>query len=430
MTLYSYFCPQLRYALRIYFKKIYLINEQKMPVGKKTLYLLNHPTSFVDPILLATQTKAYLHFLIRGDVFKKGVALKMLNSINGIPIFRASESRHAKDKNNETFDRIAKVLHKNGSVMIMPEGSTDKRRKLRPFKKGFAHMAMHYWKNYNLDDINIVPVSLSYSDPTRWRSVVHIKFDDPIPLAKYVKDYEEDPVRTINTMRDDAFQIMRSNLVHIERGEDAGFVGKLLKMEHNDHTFSLLPAKDAAEDLLEKEIRTTEFVNNLDEEDCTSIKQKTNQYFNDLKASGLSDAVIASSKSWNPLATILLILLAPFALVGYVANFLPIYGGKRLAYKLMKRDEFICSVKIGAALVFYNIYFFLTVLLSFIFLPWMFALAVIIGLPLTGLVFIYFKGLWKRNAIRFKRTFTSKEKLSQFEGRRSDLREIAGSLVN
>lgn len=430
MTLYSYFCPQLTLALRIYFKKIYLINEQKMPLGKKTLYLLNHPTSFVDPILLASQTKAYLHFLIRGDVFKKGIALKMLNSINGIPIFRASDFRNAKDKNNETFDRIAKVLHDNGSVMIMPEGSTDKRRKLRPFKKGFAHMAMHYWKNYNLDDINIVPVSLSYSDPTRWRSVVHIKFDDPIPLEKYVKTYEEDEVKTINKMRDDAYKTMRNNIVHIDRDADAGLVGKLLKMEHNDYNFSLLPVKDSAKDLLEKEIRTTEFVNDLDEEGCTSIKQKTNQYFDNLKASGLSDAIIASSKSWNPLTTILLILIAPFALVGYMANFLPIYGGKSLAYKLMKRDEFICSVKIGAALVFYNIYFFLTILLSFIFLPWMFALAVIIGLPLTGLIFIYFKGLWKRHAIQFKRTFTNSIKLSQFEERRTELRKLTGSLVN
>ena len=430
MTLYSYFCPQLSLALRIYFKKIYLINEQKMPLGKKTLYLLNHPTSFVDPILLASQTKAYLHFLIRGDVFKKGIAMKMLHSINGIPIFRASDSRNAKDKNNETFDRIAEVLYKNGSVMIMPEGSTDKRRKLRPFKKGFAHMAMQYWKNYNLDDINIVPVSLSYSDPTRWRSVVHVKFDDPIPLAKYVKAYEEDKVRTINTMRDEAYQTMRSNIVHIEKDENADLVGKLLKMEHNNHDFSLLPIKDSSESLLDKEIITTEFVNALDEQGLASMKERTNQYFKDLKQAGISDAVVANTKSWNPLVTILLVLLAPFAIVGYVANFLPVYGGKRLAYKLMKRDEFICSVKIGAALVFYNLYLLLTILLSFIFLPWMFALAVIIGLPLSGLMFIYFKGLWKRNAIRFKRTFTSKEKLSQFEGRRKDLRKLTGSLVN
>lgn len=430
MTLYSYFCPLIRIAVRIYFKKIYLINENKMPVGKKTLYLLNHPTSFVDPILLATQTKAYLHFLIRGDVFKKGLALRLLNGINGIPIFRASDSRNAKDKNKDTFDRIAKVLHNNGSVMIMPEGSTDKRRKLRPFKKGFAHMAMHYWKTYNLDDINIVPVSLSYSDPTRFRSVVHVKFDDPMLLSDYIESYEADQVKAINTMRDLAYSKMRDNIVHIERDEDADLVGRLISMDHNSHDFSLLPIKDSSEVLLQKEIRTTEFVNSLKEDQLASLTEKTNNYISALKSSKLSDAVIASRKGWNPVSFVVLILLMPFGLVGFLANVLPVYAGKRIAHKLMKRDEFICSLKIGASALFYHIYFLVIALAVFILLPWMYALTILVALPLTGLIYIYVRGLWKIHSIGLKRTLTTKNVLSELEEKRSAIRNLIGSSVN
>ena len=422
MSLYNYFVPFIRIALKVYFKKIYIINEHKMPLGKKTLYLLNHPTSFVDPILLAAQTKAYLHFLIRGDVFKKGVALRMLNSINGIPIFRATDSRNAKDKNNVTFDRIAEVLHRNGSVMIMPEGSTDKRRKLRPFKKGFAHMAMHYWKNYQQDDINIVPVSLSYSDPTRIRSIVHVKFDDPIPLSDYLKQYEDNQVKTINLMRDDAYKVMRKNIVHIEDDSDAPLVDQLIRLEHNSHKFSVLPIKDDSEALLQKEIKVTEHVNKLNEEGKALLSADVKKYKHALAKAKLSDAVVSRNKKWNPLSSLLLLIMLPFAFLGYVLNFLPVYSGKRIAHKLMKRDEFICSVKIGASIVFYQIYFLIIAIISFILLPWAYALAILGSIPLLAVVYIYFKGAWKRNMFSFKRSFANKAVLEQLSAQRAAIR--------
>jgi glycerol-3-phosphate O-acyltransferase/dihydroxyacetone phosphate acyltransferase len=422
MTLYTYLSPLIRLCLWIYFKKIYLIDTDKMPIGKKSLYLLNHPTSFVDPIILATQTNAYLHFLIRGDVFKKGIILKLLNGINAIPIFRATDSRNAKDKNKDTFDRIASVLHENGSVMIMPEGSTDKRRKLRPFKKGFAHMAVHYWQKYNLDDINIVPVSLSYSDPTKFRSVVHVKFDDPILLKDYIKNYEENNVQAINELRDNAYQVMRKNIVHIEKDEDAYLVDQLIRMDHNSHDFSILPVKDKSDSLLQKEIRTTEYINQLAEPEKAQLTKKVKDYKNRLTKEGLYDAVISGEGKWNPLSTLLLFFIAPVALLGYLVNFLPIYAGKRIAHKLMKRDEFICSVKIGAALIFYHIYIAIVVLLGLIFLPWLTLLIILISLPISGVVYLYFRGAYKRQTIRFKRSLASNKLLDELKSDRSEIR--------
>lgn len=417
MDIYAIFSPPLRLALRIYFKKIYIINEVNVPAGKKALYLLNHPTSFVDPILLATQTKAFLHFLIRGDVFKKGLALKLLNGIHGIPIFRATEVRNAKEKNEETFDRIGAVLHKKESVMIMPEGSTDKTRRLRPFKKGFAHMAFHYWKKYQDPNLLLVPVSLSYSDPTHYRSVVHVYFEEPIHLKDYIDSFEESPVHAVNKLRDDAYSIMRKNIVHIDTDDDLEVVDDLIQMTHHDFAFSLLPVKEDNNELLQEEIKVTESINQMQDETKVQFKDRVKKYKEALTQLGISDASVATNKSWNPIFHLMLILVSPIALLGYVFNVLPLLVGKKLAYKLMKRDEFICSVKIGASFVLYLFYLPLIFGLSLLFIPLNWALAGLISIPLSGLFFIYFRGAWIRTMHRFNR-IRSKSSIKELEEQR------------
>ena len=417
MDIYAIFSPPIRWGLRLYFKKIYIINEAKVPVGKKALYLLNHPTSFVDPILLATQTKAYLHFLIRGDVFKKGLAIKLLNGIHGIPIFRATEVRNAKEKNEETFDRIAEVLHKEESVMIMPEGSTDKTRRLRPFKKGFAHMAFHYWKKYQDPDLLLVPVSLSYSDPTHYRSIVHVYFEEPIQLKDYIDSFEESPVHAVNQLRDDAYSIMRKNIVHIESDDDLELVDDLIKMTHNDFSFSLLPTKEDNGSLLQKEIKVSESVNSLNETEKDALKAKLKTYKTSLKQAGLEDGAVSNTKSWSPIIHLILALTSPIALLGFLLNALPLVAGKKLAYKLMKRDEFRCSVKIGAATILYMIYWLIALIILLLVLPWKMAIIASLSLPLCGLYFIYFKGAWARSIHRLKR-LVSKQAIKQLEQQR------------
>ena len=417
MDIYSIFSPPIRLGLRIYFKKIYIINEANVPAGKKALYLLNHPTSFVDPILLATQTKAFLHFLIRGDVFKKGLALKLLNGIHGIPIFRATEVRNAKQKNEETFDRIAEVLHRDESVMIMPEGSTDKTRRLRPFKKGFAHMAFHYWKKYKDPDLLLVPVSLSYSDPTHYRSVVHVYFEEPIQLKDYIDSFEESPVHAVNRLRDDAYSIMRKNIVHIDSDDDLELVDDMIKMTHNDFSFSLLPAKEDNDSLLLEEIKVTESINQMQDDTKEQFKDRVKKYKEALAHQGISDAVVAMNQTWNPFFHLILILFSPIAFWGYISNVLPLVSGKKLAFKLMKRDEFISSVKIGAAIILYLLYLPIVfgLLLLFFNLNW--ALAGLISIPLSGLFFIYFRGAWYRTMHRFNR-MRSKQAINELEQQR------------
>ena len=421
IDLYSIFRPLMRIALRVYFKKIYIINEHHLPLGKKALYTLNHPTSFVDPMVLATQTSPYLHFLIRGDVFKKDFAKKLLNGIHGIPIFRRSDTSDSKNKNKETFDRVSDVLHRNESVMVMPEGSTDIKRRLRPFKKGFAHMAFHYRNKYNMDDLYIVPVSLSFSDPTRFRSVVHAHFSKPLLLSDYIADYDNDASSAINKLKSDLYDEMRANIVHIDKDEDLDLVDRGIKMIHRSYRFTLLPVKDKPRELLDLERSVSETVNGMDAQQKKDLTNMLDSYEESLSKNNTVDRVVASPISFNPLQLIFNILIAPLALAGYVMNFLPLFGGNKLAHKLMRRDEFICSVKLGASTIFYLIYGFLMFLILSLVFSIKAGLVALLALPVLGLLYLYFRGAWKRNITALRNMFINKETKEQLSKKRSEI---------
>ncbi len=56
-TIYVVFEPGLHWAFRLFFRKIYLNNTYGVPTDKPVLLAANHPTAFVDPLLLAHQEK-------------------------------------------------------------------------------------------------------------------------------------------------------------------------------------------------------------------------------------------------------------------------------------------------------------------------------------------------------------------------------------
>ena len=69
--IYSFVRPIAAYALKIFFRKIYFTNRDRIPKGKPLILAINHPTAFIEPCILACFLPIKLHFLVRGDLFKK-----------------------------------------------------------------------------------------------------------------------------------------------------------------------------------------------------------------------------------------------------------------------------------------------------------------------------------------------------------------------
>ena len=52
MLLYNIVKPLGRVGLALFYKKVMLINEHNVPMGKAVIIASNHPTAFIEPTIL------------------------------------------------------------------------------------------------------------------------------------------------------------------------------------------------------------------------------------------------------------------------------------------------------------------------------------------------------------------------------------------
>ena len=92
----------------------------------------NH-TSILDPLLLISSTKRSIHFLAKDELWK-GWKKVIFANLGLIPVNR-------RQKDNFALGEAEKYLRDGKVIGIFPEGTTNKKEELLPFKIGAVKMA-------------------------------------------------------------------------------------------------------------------------------------------------------------------------------------------------------------------------------------------------------------------------------------------------
>jgi 1-acyl-sn-glycerol-3-phosphate acyltransferase len=147
----------------------------------------NHPNAFLDAMIYGAYFKRRIHFLARGDVFRKPLAAKILSSIGLIPIYRIAEGYENLDKNKDTFKICLDILNNNGIVLIFSEGYCEQEWKLRPLLKGTGRLAMMAWaEDGPAKNTKILPVGINYDHFEGLNKCIIVNFSDVLNK----KDFE------------------------------------------------------------------------------------------------------------------------------------------------------------------------------------------------------------------------------------------------
>ncbi|MCG3166974.1 MAG: hypothetical protein POELPBGB_02757 [Bacteroidia bacterium] len=152
----------VRLALKIFCGDIDIHNHRALNSKGPLLITANHPNSFFDAVIIGALFKEPVHFLARGDAFKKTWHNALLKTLNMIPIYRLSEGKENLHLNEKTFQRSQEILSKNGIVLIFIEGLCVQEYGLRSFKKGAARIALNC-HNVKIP-LKILPLGINYSD--------------------------------------------------------------------------------------------------------------------------------------------------------------------------------------------------------------------------------------------------------------------------
>ena len=344
----------LKYSLRIYYPRNKTINSPKGFLGR-TIYVSNHAASFMDPLVVASMRQPIVFFMTRSDVFTR-FTRPILWAAHMLPIYRQHDGVDTKDENTKVFDQCARILSYGRNLLIFGEGFTDDVfiRRLKPLKKGAARIGFNALEKLNWKKkIYLAAVGCNYSDPNTIGSDILVSTSKRICLNDYQQEFMENPNKVITDVTKLLENMLKEQITHIEDKNMANFHENTMKLTRKGmnalHSNTKIP-------LVKRWHYSQNLANWLNQQTAESLeklaqlKNEMESYFSLLRKLRMNENYVFELSQHHTLnrtkEVILLVLLAPFALLGILHCGLPYILIKRFVEKSFKRRVFWGSVKL------------------------------------------------------------------------------------
>lgn len=361
--LYNLFKWLFSIAVPAYFRRIRIQRHQPEPTKGTLILAANHPSAFMDPILIAMHSGRKIHFLARAESFKSRFSGWLFPKLNMIPVYRQHTLPEEMHKNAEMFQACYEHLSADGTILIFPEGRNQERRKVLPLKTGAARIALDYASRSQFQQAcYIQPIGLNYSNQHHFQSDVALQYGPLISTDAYVAQWNEDPTAAVKAMTQDLETALKKLVWEVQQPDLEDLVERILKlyrpMEGSDDSDALLnpaAAQNAAD--------AVAFFYQVDPQRVATIQTKVDQYYAQLEVLNISDALVRNSpeqKRWNRQLAFL-VLGFPLAAVGWLLHIVPYRLSGWVATRMSPDEDFEGSLKLaggmGIFLGFYVAYF-------------------------------------------------------------------------
>lgn len=431
--LYFIFKYLVKYAAVFYYPRQKFVNEPKKFFGR-TIFVSNHAASFMDPIMIGGLGRPIIFFLTRSDVFT-AFTRPILWAFHMLPIYRQQDGEDTQKRNEEVFQKCAKILTYGRNLLIFGEGFTDDVfiRRLKPVKKGAIRIGFIALENTNWKKkIYVAGVGINYSDPNRVGSDYLISYSDRILLNDYKEAYLANPHKTIADLTKVVEKLMKEQITHVEKASLAPFHEQLMIITRKGMNPIAFDRKLSLRSRWNYSRKLANWMNEADQEspDFIELHHKTTAYFNKLKKIKLHDDTvywkIKSSRQTKDVLT--LIALIPFMLVGLIHCFLPYYLTKRFVESKFRRRVFWGSVKIVLGLIFMGIVNLPMIFLfhHFVYPSWWFAIAYYVLIGFFGFAAYQWFRILHRYRVRSK---ARKMQLEELISERKEIKRLMNEIV-
>lgn len=217
-TLWWYFVKYLiKSSLFFYAKRIRVSGKHNIPKKGAVLFMVNHPNGMLDPLVIAVNNPRILHFLVQAAAFKNPTVKKFLGTLNLMPIYRMRDGVRGLGRNQQVFEKCYSIFKKQGTLMIFPEGTHDRRRTVRTLSKGFSRIVFGAIEKYPDLNIHVIPVGLTYQNSTVFPSNISLHYGEPILANSY---YDPDNLNAkTKELKDLISERLKTLSVHIPADE-------------------------------------------------------------------------------------------------------------------------------------------------------------------------------------------------------------------
>ncbi len=90
-------------ALRLFFRRIEVVNVERVPNDGALLFVLNHPNGLVDPALVFVSLPRRVSFLAKSTLFDNPIGAFVLRTFEILPVYRRIDAAAKSESNLSTF---------------------------------------------------------------------------------------------------------------------------------------------------------------------------------------------------------------------------------------------------------------------------------------------------------------------------------------
>ena len=356
--LYFIFWFGLSFSFRLFFRRTKEVRPSKSRFGR-TIFVSNHPSSFLDPLVVSRLRKPIVYFMTRSDVFNR-FTRPLFWLAHMLPIYRQQDGGNSQEKNKKVFKKATETLARNRNLLIFGEGITDDifERRLKPIKKGAMRIGFTALEDLDWKvEIRVQGLGLNYTNPGILRGDVLLAAAEPILLNDYKNAYLENPSKVISELNRELEQRMQAQITHVKADEHVVLHEQIMMLNRKGMHVDCHDPKLSLETRWLYSQKLAAYLNALSEdqnENIASIKNQINTYLDSLRKLGLKEAELywfAIQKNWRLLTFLKLLVQLPLFLVGLVHIALPTMLVKRFVENKLKRPVFWSSTKMTMLMV-------------------------------------------------------------------------------
>ena len=411
-------------ALRIFYKKLFFYGRENIPKKEPMLLACSHSNGLIDPIIPPPNLRRDIHFITRGDVFKKQF-LWFFNSIHMIPIFRFKDGYTSMKTNMSVFQGVHDKLANGSAILIFPESFTIPVKRLRPLEKGTARMAFGAMESSDIPDIKIVPLGINFTYPSKARSIAYLMTGNPISVKEYWPEYQINKQAAFRKLTARIREEMSPLVIHVADENDDNLAEALLRINRTKFPVNILPTVESTSEAYHREKRITDQINEMDEVDKEDPRIMAAKYISFLDKNHIHDENIGKLKSLPFHFTIGLLLVIP-TIIGLLLHGLPYLVGNWYTDKKVNYLKFYTTVLFPSLMVAFIVYYLILLVFFCLLYGWL-GILWLLGVMLLGWVSMngleYFKMI--RGNFRLHRLPEAERQ--QLDHWRNDLKKLIDS---
>ncbi len=425
--LYTLIKSIISLALRVYFRKVHVLNQELVSDDKPALIISNHPGSILDIIILTVfqKSKKAYHFLVPAEYMDTPLKKWFLGCLKCIPISKQEVGNELSEGNLIT---CREFLKNNGKLVLFIEQQEVPVKRLAKIDNHIAEVAFDSEASFGFNlGIEVFPVALNYAYFNMFRSDLTIAHGSNFKVADFKELYSSNKAEALETFSANIERRIKAEMVIIEDESHEIVTERLLTINRNDCEIPVFPWKSNEQDALRFEQIIAGLAKNIGATSKSRFEvltEKTNNYFEKLTATGLNDKDLSDIPHYSFFSILLVVLTAPVFLMGWLLNSMPLWISHFYTKAKVNQMQYYSTVSVLSGIGFYFLYILTLISIPLLISGAMEAAIVFFVTIITGCFALYYQEWGKGSLETMKYWMAKSETIELLKNQRKEIIEM------